>query len=73
MTKEPKLERARRQVPEWTVYDDEIAEVERRWKESDVVKGDAVKVDESLVVEEVVNTKSRTLEVEKPHTRKDEL
>jgi UDP-glucose:glycoprotein glucosyltransferase len=26
-TKEPKLERARRQVPEWTVYDDEIAEV----------------------------------------------
>ena len=26
-TKEPKLSRARRQVPEWTVYDDEIAEV----------------------------------------------
>ena len=25
LTKEPKLERARRQVPEWTVYDDEIA------------------------------------------------
>ncbi|KAK2763700.1 hypothetical protein FQN54_009316 [Arachnomyces sp. PD_36] len=24
-TKEPKLDRARRQVPEWTVYDDEIA------------------------------------------------
>ena len=30
LTKEPKLERARRQVPEWTVYDDEIAEVVRR-------------------------------------------
>ncbi|KAL8760548.1 MAG: hypothetical protein Q9184_003275 [Pyrenodesmia sp. 2 TL-2023] len=28
-TKEPKLERARRQVPEWTVYDEEIAEVLR--------------------------------------------
>ena len=28
-TKEPKLKRARRQVPEWTVYDDEIAEVLR--------------------------------------------
>ncbi|KMU79105.1 hypothetical protein CISG_07271 [Coccidioides immitis RMSCC 3703] len=30
MTKEPKLERARRQVPEWTEYDDEIAELGRR-------------------------------------------
>ena len=29
-TKEPKLQRARRQVPEWTVYDEEIAEVFRR-------------------------------------------
>ncbi|KKY29165.1 putative udp-glucose:glycoprotein [Phaeomoniella chlamydospora] len=29
MTKEPKLDRARRQVPEWTLYDDEIAEVAR--------------------------------------------
>jgi UDP-glucose:glycoprotein glucosyltransferase len=27
LTKEPKLDRARRQVPEWTVYDDEIAAV----------------------------------------------
>ena len=25
MTKEPKLDRARRQVPEWTQYDNEIA------------------------------------------------
>lgn len=32
MTKEPKLDRARRQVPEWTVYDDEIAAFERRRK-----------------------------------------
>uniref|UniRef100_A0A093V9S4 UDP-glucose:glycoprotein glucosyltransferase n=1 Tax=Talaromyces marneffei PM1 TaxID=1077442 RepID=A0A093V9S4_TALMA len=30
LTKEPKLERARRQVPEWTVYDDEIAELAKR-------------------------------------------
>ena len=29
LTKEPKLEQARRQVPEWTVYDDEIAGVLR--------------------------------------------
>ena len=29
MTKEPKLERARRQVPEWSLYDEEIAAVLR--------------------------------------------
>lgn len=32
MTKEPKLDRARRQVPEWTVYDDEIALLEKKRK-----------------------------------------
>ena len=32
-TKEPKLDRARRQVPEWTVYDDEIAQVAKRYKD----------------------------------------
>ena len=32
-TKEPKLDRARRQVPEWTVYDDEIAAVARKVKD----------------------------------------
>ncbi|KAF2487073.1 UDP-glucose:Glyco protein glucosyltransferase-domain-containing protein [Neohortaea acidophila] len=45
LTKEPKLERARRQVPEWTVYDDEIAGVARKWKERSaegrrIAKGD---------------------------------
>ena len=29
-TKEPKLDRARRQIPEWTVYDDEVAALARR-------------------------------------------
>ncbi|KAL8794549.1 MAG: hypothetical protein Q9195_002884 [Heterodermia aff. obscurata] len=33
-TKEPKLDRARRQVPEWTAYDDEIAEVLMKAKEN---------------------------------------
>lgn len=46
LTKEPKLDRARRQVPEWTVYDDEIAAVDKRRKGSKVEN----------------NTKSRTLE-----------
>ncbi|PYH40559.1 putative UDP-glucose:glycoprotein glucosyltransferase [Aspergillus saccharolyticus JOP 1030-1] len=32
LTKEPKLERARRQVPEWTAYDEEIAALGRRLK-----------------------------------------
>jgi UDP-glucose:glycoprotein glucosyltransferase len=31
-TKEPKLDRARRQVPEWTAYDEEIAALARRVK-----------------------------------------
>ncbi|KAL1959820.1 hypothetical protein VTO42DRAFT_965 [Malbranchea cinnamomea] len=30
LTKEPKLDRARRQVPEWTLYDEEIAALARR-------------------------------------------
>jgi UDP-glucose:glycoprotein glucosyltransferase len=47
LTKEPKLERARRQVPEWTVYDDEIAAVDRKRKGLPV---------------EGKNTKSRTME-----------
>ena len=34
-TKEPKLARARRQVPEWTEYDDEIAELFRRVREEE--------------------------------------
>jgi UDP-glucose:glycoprotein glucosyltransferase len=32
-TKEPKLDRARRQVPEWTEYDEEIAALARRKRE----------------------------------------
>ncbi len=35
LTKEPKLDRARRQVPEWTVYDEEIAALARRSKAMD--------------------------------------
>lgn len=38
-THEPKLDRARRQVPEWTVYDDEIAALARRTKGNNVRVG----------------------------------
>lgn len=44
-TKEPKLERARRQVPEWTAYDEEIAALGRRAK-SGGVRGDEGKKEE---------------------------
>ncbi|KAK9255881.1 UDP-glucose:glycoprotein glucosyltransferase-domain-containing protein [Lipomyces tetrasporus] len=37
MTKEPKLDRARRQVPEWTVYDNEIASLAKRVKNGQMV------------------------------------
>ncbi|CAD6930112.1 unnamed protein product [Tilletia controversa] len=33
-TKEPKLDRARRQIPEWTVYDDEVAAFAQRLSEA---------------------------------------
>lgn len=59
MTKEPKLDRARRQVPEWTVYDDEIAALAKR-----VALGD---VDIDDVVGDVENVRAEE------QTRKDEL
>ncbi|TAQ88877.1 hypothetical protein B7494_g2787 [Chlorociboria aeruginascens] len=59
-TKEPKLDRARRQVPEWTVYDDEIAAVDRRRKGLGNVNG------------EEKNEKSRNHE-ETTKNKKDEL
>ena len=58
-TKEPKLDRARRQVPEWNEYDEEIAALARRRKEQEQGSGET-------------NTKSRTLEGGGVHTR-DEL
>ncbi|KAK9375397.1 UDP-glucose:glycoprotein glucosyltransferase-domain-containing protein [Lipomyces chichibuensis] len=41
MTKEPKLDRARRQVPEWTVYDNEITSLAKRVKSGKEVVGGA--------------------------------
>lgn len=80
-TKEPKLDRARRQVPEWTVYDDEIAALDRKRRsksgtgtggddtaaQKPVVGGDGETLG-GAVEEEVVekNTKSRNFEGEEP-------
>ncbi|KAI0165086.1 UDP-glucose:glycoprotein glucosyltransferase [Hypoxylon sp. FL1284] len=79
-TKEPKLDRARRQVPEWTVYDDEIAAVDRQRRGLATDKnvggtggeGGTQKVLGGESQEK--NTKSRRLEESESHTRtKDEL
>ncbi|KAJ2906156.1 hypothetical protein MKZ38_002871 [Zalerion maritima] len=61
MTKEPKLDRARRQVPEWTVYDEEIAAMDRKRKglppkEAEIEKGEEEEVEK--------NPKSRRFEDE---------
>ncbi|OLN87623.1 UDP-glucose:glycoprotein glucosyltransferase [Colletotrichum chlorophyti] len=71
-TKEPKLDRARRQVPEWTVYDDEIAALDRKRKglPVEVPKKEG---EQKPVVEK--NTKSRNWEEPpaKETHEKDEL
>ncbi|KAI8670713.1 hypothetical protein NCS57_00544100 [Fusarium keratoplasticum] len=45
-TKEPKLDRARRQVPEWTVYDDEIAALDQRRKGAEEKNSKSRKLEE---------------------------
>ncbi|KAL2259492.1 hypothetical protein VTK26DRAFT_6822 [Humicola hyalothermophila] len=69
-TKEPKLERARRQVPEWTVYDEEIARLAERKKAEEGGR----RVGEEQVER---NTMSRRFEDEGPATEtgrvRDEL
>ncbi|KAK0757581.1 hypothetical protein N5P37_009595 [Trichoderma harzianum] len=75
LTKEPKLDRARRQVPEWVTYDEEIAAL------SKLSKGEAGSTDKEKLSDDRdsraaeshgKNTKSRNLESEKTHTM-DEL
>ncbi|KAI5863594.1 glycosyltransferase family 24 protein [Durotheca rogersii] len=81
-TKEPKLDRARRQVPEWTAYDDEIAALDQRRRKETSLVGGADAAQEVLGSDEGAgdgvgekNTKSRRFEGEpEPKTRtKDEL
>ncbi|KAF1916336.1 UDP-glucose:glyco protein glucosyltransferas-like protein [Ampelomyces quisqualis] len=44
MTKEPKLDRARRQIPEWNVYDEEVGALARRVKGEKAKEEDVVDV-----------------------------
>lgn len=84
-TKEPKLDRARRQVPEWTKYDDEVAALDQKRKakgsvapedgEQKVIRGDGQVLGEAEEGLEK-NTKSRAFEGEDPSATghvKDEL
>ena len=75
-TKEPKLKRARRQVPEWTVYDEEIAEVLRKAEgKGGEVRGGV----QEVMIEGAGTPASSTPQVEggeaspKPKGDKDEL
>lgn len=64
-TKEPKLSRARRQVPEWTVYDDEIAAVLR--EAEPLISGSKGGVQRGESIQEVVQKEEQEKKV------KDEL
>lgn len=68
MTKEPKLDRARRQVPEWTQYDNEVAGLAKRIRN----EGESVDhlVDSGVVVE---NKKQETKVALGKGDTKDEL
>ncbi|KAI1261991.1 UDP-glucose:glycoprotein glucosyltransferase [Xylariaceae sp. FL1019] len=68
-TKEPKLERARRQIPEWTVYDDEIAAAEKKRKNLGGDDG----TEGFIVGGEGTNTRSRRLAETPAQSVKDEL
>ncbi|TKX21817.1 UDP-glucose:glycoprotein glucosyltransferase [Elsinoe australis] len=80
-TKEPKLERAKRQVPEWTVYDGEIASLAKRKQGEEAVVpglGQGKGEQERLQAEEYQRKKEEEekkvrLEKEKGNKPRDEL
>ncbi|QIW98903.1 hypothetical protein AMS68_004421 [Peltaster fructicola] len=78
-TKEPKLDRARRQVPEWTVYDDEIAAVAKRHKDASAtgrpVSGDASDAGVQGEEEESIQERLQREDAEKEKSKhlRDEL
>jgi len=71
LTKEPKLERARRQIPEWTVYDDEIAALAQRVassKEGSKGQAFAVKADQ---LGQAVQQKQEQVELQEEKMEKE--
>lgn len=53
LTKEPKLDRARRQVPEWTAYDEEIAALAKRVAQTKEPVRESGESEEGIVHEEL--------------------
>ena len=74
-TKEPKLSRARRQVPEWTVYDNEIAEVLRNAMGHEAKEGEEVVTGGKgeSVQERMQREEEERVQQEKRQGKKDEL
>lgn len=71
VTHEPKLQRAKRLIPEWTVYDDEVAALAQRVAAEDSEIGAfGQKAD---VLEQAVQQAEERQEFAKEERRKDEL
>lgn len=68
LTKEPKLDRARRQIPEWTEYDDEISALR-----DELRKEEAIYDDRTESYEESTSTIVNVEEAEADQTVHDEL
>ncbi|CCC09505.1 unnamed protein product [Sordaria macrospora k-hell] len=60
-TKEPKLDRARRQVPEWTVYDEEVAGLAKK------VREEQEKLEQVVELKKKVEEKNAEDKAEKEH------
>lgn len=73
LTKEPKLDRARRQIPEWTVYDDEVAALAQRVasrKEGGAGQAFAVKADR---LGQAVQQKQEQVQLQEEKRGREEL
>ncbi|KAF2634192.1 UDP-glucose:glyco protein glucosyltransferas-like protein [Massarina eburnea CBS 473.64] len=66
-TKEPKLERARRQVPEWNVYDAEIAALASR------VRGEEGEAEKIIDIQELEQVKEREQKVKEAEAEAEKL
>lgn len=67
MTKEPKLDRARRQVPEWTVYDEEIRGVLERSMEGGAASMSGKREEKTAIKEDKVLTNEEKEGLEKDY------
>lgn len=68
LTKEPKLDRARRQLPEWTEYDDAVASLAKSFESKQAAKRKEQKKEEvQMVSQKIQKNKSPRYEDEHPN------